>query len=186
MFSSKRYSIDFEIPKRMKVMRFPLKIEITKVSPIAKALIIDYLVIEELRCFLFFHANKSMAKVEHPTGKLLKRIDLPQFNSMTTKIERYQEMILIYDLENYSIYDLCLTRLIFGGSFSSGKLMIKGKEIRMLPNIFLNSGCGLLINHCLDVYIYDFKKSKELWKSCDFCVLSFKIFSLFLLKFGID
>jgi hypothetical protein len=58
------------------VYRFEPKIELTKVSPVKKELILDMVVIEEIKCIIFVDSERFLQKVEHPTGKITTKVSI--------------------------------------------------------------------------------------------------------------
>lgn len=118
MLSSKRFSLDIKIDEDLPCYRFDLKVEITKVSPVKKELILDLFIVEEMRSIVTLDSERLLEVIEHPSGKVSASAHVGnEFEIENTRLACYQELVVIYDLKRFKIFDLSLERVTFTRTF---------------------------------------------------------------------
>ncbi len=112
MLQSNRFHFDFDLQAEASIYRFELRVELTKVSPVKKELILDMVIVEEMKCIVLVDSERFLIKIEHPTGKTSSKIGIgSDFDLDTLNLSRYQEFVLVYDIRKLKIYDLSLDRI---------------------------------------------------------------------------
>lgn len=118
MLSSKRFSLDVKIDQDLPCYRFDLKVEITKVSPIKKELILDLFLVEEMRSIVTLDSERLLEVIEHPSGKITASAQIGiEFEIEHLRLAHYQELVIIYDLKRIKIFDLSLERITVTKTF---------------------------------------------------------------------
>lgn len=76
------------------------------------------IIIEELKCIMFVDSERMLVKVEHPTGKVTTKLSVgSEFDLKSISLARYQEFVLVYDINKLKIFDVSLDRFIYVKQF---------------------------------------------------------------------